>query len=218
MAAASAEPRHWKFGPAISDSVTRDTVPSEQHSLIARLVAENEALRRVVARDTLTGLYTRSHFDERLEHEWIRAERFWTPLSLIAIDLDDINRLYASDGADGVRGALGWLGGLLGCSCRDIDVVARVGRSSFAVILPGTNRTGAEAELKRLRSIAYDRSVPGCDLHVSFGLAVAFDEAQTPLELLMIADEVALLDKRSHIGHDIQTEPSTSIPTWIDAA
>lgn len=189
-------------------------------ALIQRLLRENAELRRRIDRDTLTGLMSRRHFDERLDHEWRRGERFWTPLSLIAMDVEGIDTLGAENGAEAVCRAFSWVGELLARGCRDVDIAARVGRTAFAIILPSTNRTGAEAELSRLRGLwrAHPPPVGEEEIHLSFGLAVAFDEAQTPLELLMLADEAALLDKRGRIGHDVATVPSLGRPTWIDAA
>ena len=195
-----------------------ETSIDPREELIQRLIKENEELRRAAVRDTVTGLYGRRHFDERLEHEWLRAERFWTPLSLIAMDLAGIDELHqraalqGGDGAARVRQLLSWCGEMLLRCCRDVDIPCRVGRMSFAIILPATNRTGAEAEIARLRELT--SAFRGIDL--SFGLAVAFDEAQTPLELLMLADESALLDKRGRIGEGVPTEPSP--PTWIGVA
>jgi diguanylate cyclase (GGDEF)-like protein len=188
----------------------------DKDALIAQLMAENQALRAAVPSDTLSGLYTRRHFDERLTHEWLRAERFWTPLSLIAIDLDGIEPLHRRAGATAVRGVLGFVGELLRGNKRDVDIAGRVANTSFALILPATNRTGAEAEIARLRRLVGQRAP--CDgIAFSFGMAVAFDEALTPLELLMLADEAALLDKRAG-DHAHRTVPSSDRPTWIDAA
>ncbi len=197
-----------------------DGMGDPRDALIQRLLRENAELRRRIDRDTLTGLMSRRHFDERLEHEWRRAERFWTPLSLLAIDVEGIEAIGAEAGAEGVRRAFAWIGELLACGCRDVDIAARVGRTAFAIILPSTNRTGAEAEVLRLRAVLRQNPPPihQVDLDLSFGLAVAFDDAQTPLELLMLADEAALLDKRGRIGHDVATVPSLGRPTWIDAA
>ena len=78
--------------------------------------------------------------EDRLAYEWARARRFWTPLSLIAIDTSTLGDAWAREAV------AKWLA----ATAREVDVVCRSGKSTFCVILPATNRTGAEAELARL--------------------------------------------------------------------
>lgn len=107
-----------------------------------------------------------------ITYEWNRAKRFWTPLSLIAIDLADLRPAEARR-LERV---------LLGC-VRDVDIVCRAGELVLCIILPCTNRTGAEAEVERLR---HRLTAGGCE-GASFGLAIAFDEADSPEMLLACA-------------------------------
>jgi len=192
---------------------------------IAKLRADNQMLRierehyrRLMSNDEVTGLFSRAHFDMRLTHEWARAQQFWTSLSLIAVDLDDLKAIADAAGRKAAQQALAWVGEFLRRHCREVDIACRVGPWAFAVILPATNRTGAEAEMARLQQLAR-REQPtlptGLCVHLSFGMAVAFDDAQTPLELLMLADEASMLDKRSCVSRHVATTPSTR-DTWLD--
>ena len=199
-------------------------------ALIAQLQADNQRLqrecRRLTAlseRDPVTQLFSRRHFDERLRYEWNRAERFWTPLSLLALAVDDPVGLVDRGGEGAARAVLGRCAHLLRDHCRDVDIPCRIGDWEFAVILPATNRTAAEAELSHLRRLwrATDElpALPQLDdVFVGFGMAVAFDEAQTPLELLMLADEAILLDRRRRDHDRAPTTPAVARPTWTDAA
>ena len=141
---------------------------------IAALRRERDHYRRYLAIDPATGLYTRQHLDERLEHEWRRALHFWTPLSLIAIDVGDTETLRERGE---LERAVADLAGLIDTSRRDIDIPCRVGSTSFALLLPGTGRLGAEAELKRLESAAARQPELVAGLTLGFGMAVAFDDA-----------------------------------------
>jgi diguanylate cyclase (GGDEF)-like protein len=167
------------------------TTIDEQKTLIDQLMAENAALRRRLPRDADTGLFSRPHFDERLSYEWRRAQATWTALSLVYIDVSAWAPEPPSSGRrepftvpEMRRIAL-----LLDDACRDIDVPCRVSRHGFAIILPNTNRTGAEAESKRLREALDDEAL-------GIGMAVAVDEAQSPLELLLLAEDDAERDRR----------------------
>jgi len=199
-------------------------------ALIARLQADNQRLwretQRLAAlsdRDPATQLYSRRHFDERLRYEWNRAERFWTPLSLVAVGVDDFKGLADTAGLAAAQAVLRRCARLLSDHCRDVDIPCRVGECEFAIIMPATNRCAAEAEMSHLRRLwlATDElpALPHLDeVFVGFGMAVAFDEAQTPLELLMLADEALLLDRRKRDHERAPTTPAVARPTWIDAA
>jgi GGDEF domain-containing protein len=177
-----------------------------QSVMLAELRRENELLRRECARyralspyDAATGLLMREHFELRLHHEWARAERFWNALSLIAFDATPLAQHPS---------ALRELGRLLGASCRDVDVAGWAG-AGFAVILPSTNRTGAEAELARL--LAADARLAT----LGTGLAVGFDDANTAAELLLIAGRAA---SRVQAARDEAITLHTGICTWLDSS
>jgi diguanylate cyclase (GGDEF)-like protein len=155
-----------------------------RESLIAELLAENAALRRRLPRDEDTGLFGRAHFDERLSYEWQRALATWTGLSLIYIDASAMDR-----GDNCTSPVMRRLGLLLEDACREIDVACRVGANAIAIILPDTNRTGAEAECGRLRDLLEDDLLE--DEELGMAVTVAFDEAQSPLELMLIAGDAA---------------------------
>jgi diguanylate cyclase (GGDEF)-like protein len=184
----------------------------------AELRQHNRRLSGLVERDPVSGLFSRRHFDARLEHEWDRAEQLWTPLSLILIGIDELAHLHETLGVAAVHELLAQIGMHLEERGRSVDVRCRIASDTLAVILPATNRTGAESELQRLEDEMQDvtASLP-VDVQLCFGMAVAFDEAQTPLELVMLADEAMLIDKRS-LSDEAPTTPHIGIPTWIDAA
>ncbi|RLB61539.1 MAG: hypothetical protein DRI90_11150 [Deltaproteobacteria bacterium] len=198
--------------------------------LLAQLQVENQRLRRETQRliglsdrDQATQLYSRRHFDQRLRYEWNRAERFWTPLSLVVLSVDDFKWWVDTAGLTAAQAVLRRCSRLLSDHCREVDIPCRVSDCEFAVILPGTNRTGTEAEVSRLRKQWLRTSeLPAlpetCAVNISFGMAVAFDEAQSPLELLMVADESLFLDRRQQDHERSPTTPAPARPTWIDAA
>jgi len=100
--------------------------------------------------DSLTGLKNRRFFDERLNEEFRRAQRYGDYLSLIMIDLDhfkEVNDRFGHPAGDAVlrEGAL-----LIRASIRDPDICARYGGEEFAVILPKTHMSGALAVAERI--------------------------------------------------------------------
>jgi diguanylate cyclase (GGDEF)-like protein len=163
----------------------------------ASIALENERLHRLVERqantDGLTELPNRRHFEEVMEGEISRAERFGGNLALILADLDDfkqVNDRYGHQAGDDV---LRTFADILRSTVRDIDLPARYGGEEFAVLLPQTDLEGARELAERLRRALAARPMtthPGGLVAVtaSFGVA-AFPEAQTPAALFAAADE-----------------------------
>jgi diguanylate cyclase (GGDEF)-like protein len=147
--------------------------------------------------DELTGLKNRRAFDERLQEEFRRAQRYSDPVSLIMVDLDhfkNVNDRFGHQFGDLVlRGAAEQLR----ASTRDPDICARYGGEEFAVILPKTHLAGglsvAERIWKYLGSREYPVPVPnGQPVKVTASLGVAFypsKDVTSPDLLLRFADE-----------------------------
>jgi diguanylate cyclase (GGDEF)-like protein len=172
----------------------------------ASIALENARLHRLVERqantDGLTELPNRRHFEEALEAEISRAERFGGSLALILADLDDfkqVNDRYGHQAGDDV---LQTFADILRTTVREIDLPARYGGEEFAVLLPQTDLQGAHHLAERLRRALAARPMsthPGGLVAVtaSFGVA-AFPEAPTPAALFAAADEA--LYRAKHAG------------------
>ena len=171
----------------------------------ASVALENARLHRLVERqantDGLTELPNRRHFEEALEAEISRAERFEGGLALILADLDDfkqVNDRYGHQAGDDV---LQTFADILRATVREIDLPARYGGEEFAVLLPQTELEGAHQLAERLRRALAARPMathPGGLVAVtaSFGVA-AFPEAPTPAALFAAADEALYRAKRA---------------------
>jgi diguanylate cyclase (GGDEF)-like protein/PAS domain S-box-containing protein len=117
------------------------------------LLEANLFLQELSFKDGLTGISNRRHFDESLEREWSRAQRYNTPLSLILFDIDyfkKYNDFYGHQAGDEcLRIVTSMLQAMIK---RKTDIYARYGGEEFALILPNTDLEGARgiAELVRL--------------------------------------------------------------------
>jgi diguanylate cyclase (GGDEF)-like protein len=172
----------------------------------ASIALENARLHRLVERqantDGLTELPNRRHFEEALEAEISRAERFGGSLALILADLDDfkqVNDRYGHQAGDEV---LQTFADILRTTVREIDLPSRYGGEEFAVLLPQTDLDGAHQLAERLRRALAARPMathPGGLVAVtaSFGVA-AFPDAPTPAALFASADEA--LYRAKHAG------------------
>jgi diguanylate cyclase (GGDEF)-like protein len=158
------------------------------------LIDARAELGRLVATDALTGLPNRRHFQESLDAEMARVQRYGGTFCLALLDLDSFkgfNDRYGHPAGDAV---LCELGRTIRQHMRASDRVARLGGEEFAIILVGTGREAAQRVMERLRASveALDLShlaEPGCTVTTSIGVAAAPDDAEYPGELVRRADE-----------------------------
>ncbi len=101
----------------------------------------NEAVgTRLDLRDGQTGVYSATYFRHRLQQEVARAHRYQRPLTLLALRCAGATR-------DEVAAKLATI---LEGACRNVDLVARIERDLFAVLLPETEVSRCEPVVARL--------------------------------------------------------------------
>ena len=108
-------------------------------------------LAEIALRDALTGVYNRRHFNERLDSEFAGAQRYRHPLSLLLLDLDELNKVNEIHGRRGGDEVLRAVARVLQGVARAPDVVARVGGDEFAILLRETDLAGARSMAERMR-------------------------------------------------------------------
>jgi diguanylate cyclase (GGDEF)-like protein len=115
------------------------------------LETANQRLAQLASVDGLTGIANRRSFDRQLDVVWRLAQREGWPVALLMVDIDGFklinDRLGHLQGDERLRRIAEILAhGLL----RSSDFAARYGGDEFAILLPATDRTGAEAVARRL--------------------------------------------------------------------
>ncbi len=151
-------------------------------------------LERQAISDPKTGVFNARHFQELLETELMRANRFNRPLTVVMGDLDllrNVNNVYGHLAGDQV---LIRVAQILKDSVRDYDIVARFGGEEFTILLP---ETSAEQALPRIEALR--QAIAEADIEVitsaepirttmSFGLAQRESAADSPEDIVHRAD------------------------------
>jgi diguanylate cyclase (GGDEF)-like protein len=109
--------------------------------------------------DSLTGLFNRSHFEQRLEAEISLARRAGTSLSCLMVDVDHfkgVNDRYGHSAGDLV---LRGLARVLTNGCRLEDIACRLGGEEFVLLLPNTPAPKAAILAERLREMIAEMRV-----------------------------------------------------------
>jgi len=201
------------------DLFTRLILLSISTLLAVTIVRRAQRLLYLAARDRLTGLYNRGHFDRTLAAAMEASARDRQPLSLAILDIDhfkQINDMYGH--ALGDR-ALIEVANLLTRAMRRTDMVARYGGEEFVILMPGTPR---DAALLRLEALRQEVATSPIDLGENRKLSVNFSAgvAGTPADLMVIspkdllsyADARLLVAKRAGRARCIGTDAFTEDP------
>jgi diguanylate cyclase (GGDEF)-like protein/PAS domain S-box-containing protein len=153
-------------------------------------------LKRLAAIDKLTGIFNRTKFDELIEREIGRAQRYNKPLSMIMFDIDNFKKVNDTYGHSVGDYVLKTLAKIVGRAIRKIDYLVRWGGEEFLIILPENNLEKAQALAERLRIIieSYTFDKVGT-ITVSLGVA-EFKKGDTEDILVKNSDSAMLKAKR----------------------
>lgn len=111
----------------------------------------NEKLRELALRDGLTGLYNHRYFQELLDKEMSRANRYKKPFSLLMLDLDHFKKINDQYGHPIGDIVLKKVSKEINNTIRVSDVTTRYGGEEFAIVLPETDLKGAALAAERIR-------------------------------------------------------------------
>jgi diguanylate cyclase (GGDEF)-like protein len=138
--------------------------------------------------DPLTGLLNHRAFQQRVENEVRRAQRYERPLALVLLDLDHFKSINDAYGHQAGDAALMQAAHLLEEGARAGDVLGRIGGDEFALLLPETLAEGACAIAQRIA--AEFRAAPvGVASHLTMSAGVCdLTQAKESRELLQLAD------------------------------
>ncbi len=143
--------------------------------------------------DTLTNLFNRRYFEERLGAEAQKAFESESNLSMIMIDIDHFKKVNDTFGHDGGDKVLREIASLLKNSVRKHDTVARYGGEEFVLLLPGalldpTNMV-AERIRRSVENTAFDMGQTKIHITISLGISnFPIHRMKSKEELVKMAD------------------------------
>jgi len=152
--------------------------------------------------DRLTELYNHGYFQQRMEEEFKRSQRFGHVMSLIMLDIDDFKKFNDTHGHPKGDTILKAVSAVIREQLREMDIAARYGGEEFVIVLPETELEGALAVAERVRDGVAAIRVPDLGENkvvatVSVGVSAFPMHAASALRLLESADAAMYRAKRS---------------------
>ena len=176
--------------------------------------------------DELTGLPSRSMFEELLELSMARAKRHDGSVAVVALDLDDFRLVNDSLGHHNGDALLRVVADRLREATRETDLVARRGGDQFLLLLADLEREGtgdmdaamirAESVVQRIHeSLATAFEVDGTELYVSASMGISLypHDALDPGALLRNAEAAMYESKKAGPGGYVVFARGTADPS-----
>jgi len=162
---------------------------------------DNSQLRQELAHsaihDVVTDCPNRRYFLQRLEHEFARACRVQSTLSLLLVDVDRFKTINDQHGHSQGDELLRNIAGMLNNETRRADTLARLGGDEFVLLAPDTSAAEASALAERLRQ-QIATLPPPCKVTLSIGICTATNPtAYCAEDLLECADQALYAAKRA---------------------
>jgi len=118
---------------------------------VARVFADLARLTNQAQTDGLTNLANRRALDERLDDEVDHAKRLGTNVAFVIADIDNFKSINDSYGHQAGDEVLRRVARTFAEAVRELDLPGRYGGEEIALVLPGTNLTGARALAEKIR-------------------------------------------------------------------
>jgi diguanylate cyclase (GGDEF)-like protein len=181
-----------RFQPGIDTSLLEQL--AIKVSLCLSNVVAHEKLQFMAFYDPLTGLLNRRVMESILKREFVRVQRYKTPLSVAFIDVNDFKQINDTFGHATGDELLKHIASLLVDMSRQSDVATRFAGDEFVLICPETSANSTETMLMRLKGYIKDYPLVmesnKISFSISYGIASTEDETiLDPSALLKKADE-----------------------------
>tara|TARA_R110002050_G_scaffold1244_5_gene8726 strand:+ start:8859 stop:10988 length:2130 start_codon:yes stop_codon:yes gene_type:complete len=168
-------------------------IESEVKLRTKELEAANTKLELLSNKDALTDLFNRRYFENALQDEFERSQRYKATFALIMFDIDNFKKINDQYGHPCGDKVIKSVADYLISTSRSSDVLARVGGEEFALILPAQSETHIMSIIERMRidisniKVRYDEHT--VQFTCSFGIAIFDEHVKDMHTLIKMADQ-----------------------------
>lgn len=166
----------------------------------AAVAINNAQLYELAVTDGLTKLFIHRYFQQKLQSEIRRSDRYNHKTSVIITDIDHFKKFNDTYGHQIGDFVLAEVARLMKKSVREIDICCRYGGEEFSVILPETDEKGAYALAERVRQAIeqHEFKDPKGQVHkvtISVGVSTYPENAKERALLIKAADQALYQSK-----------------------
>lgn len=164
------------------------TLRDQVAQLIWNLVLQDR-MKTQAQIDNLTGLLSYTYFQGVLDRELAKADQNSTSVSLMMLDINNLQEINQRDGHAAGDEAICYLASTVRRLIRGLDTVARYGGDEVVVVLPETGHQSADEIAERFMDGLQNR------LSVSIGYATYPDDTKNREKLIKLAEQALHLAK-----------------------
>jgi len=159
----------------------------------AAVAINNAQLYELAVTDGMTKLFIHRYFQQKLQGELRRSDRYKHKTSVIMTDIDFFKKFNDTYGHQTGDFVLQEVAQVMRNAVRDIDIVCRYGGEEFTVILPETDSKGALVFAERIREAVEKHEFKDAkgkvyEVRISVGVSTYPDNAKKRSLLIKAAD------------------------------
>ncbi|MDY6991754.1 MAG: GGDEF domain-containing protein [Pseudomonadota bacterium] len=159
-------------------------------------LAPQDMLSNLLIADEFSHFADRASFNQALENELQKHQRYDNELSLIILDIDNFKAFNDKYGYQRGDQVLKQLGLLIRRKIRDIDVATRYGGEEFAILLPQTGFEQAIQWAEKLRNWVQIEFQDYLPITISLGVAHCPKHGHQPHTLISAVEDALAVAKR----------------------
>jgi len=144
-------------GRAIAMSVAMD---------VTERLAREQEISFLSYHDSLTGLHNRRYYEDNLTKLDIPQNY---PLTMVMSDINGLKLINDAFGHSAGDKLLISAANLISDSCRETDLIARIGGDEFVIVMPKTSGAEAEKIIEKINKEAKKVTIKSIELSISFG-------------------------------------------------
>lgn len=216
------------FGVVPEGSLAREIDSLVQISQLSYINASlAKQVQELSVKDSLTGLFDRRHFNQKLDEELSRTRRTQQPLTLIYLDIDYFKNYNDSNGTPMGDLVIQKVAQIFQKIGRNTDIAARVAGEEFAILCPNTSLQGGTIHAEKIRAaiektiFLYGEKQPLGKVTISLGVSEFPSVAHDAATLVTSVEEALQQSKRNGrnrwtaavapAGHKAEYEPKELI-------
>ncbi len=155
---------------------------------------EQDKILQLSYRDSLTGLYNRRYYEQI--KSTVDSEPYY-PLTMVLGDVNGLKLTNDAFGHDAGDQLLKKVAAVLRKTCREGDIITRIGGDEFILLLPRTDALNAKIIVDRLNEALFAEEIRGLKVSVSFGYSVKEGEPVSFEETFKLAEDGMYIEKLS---------------------